>query len=313
MPASTHVLSLIAAADAPDLAHEAIGVARAAFPEAGGPAWLSPRRACELPLTLYNGAEPRESLDRLRTELGRARIDANLVPVGNRRKRLLVADMDSTMVEQETLDELADVVGRKPEVAAITERAMAGELDFPSALRARIALIAEADQGADQGLLEQVARRIRYVQGGATLLATMRAHGAFSALVSGGFAELVGMAADVLGFDAWRANRFLYRDGRIVGVDEPILGQEAKLAALAEFSGARGLRLEDALCVGDGANDIPMLQAAGLGVAFRAKPLVRAQVPVQVSHADLTALLYLQGYSDLDIARAADDAITAPG
>jgi phosphoserine phosphatase len=155
------------------------------------------------------------------------------------------------------------------------------------------------------------------VQGGVTLVAVMRANGAFTALVSGGFAEIVGRTAALLAFDAFRANRFRIEDGRIVGVAEPILDRDAKLAALREFAAARSLTPEDAIAVGDGANDVPMLQAAGLGVAFRAKPTVRDQVPVQVSHADLTALLYLQGYSDLDIAGAAaadaDTAITERG
>ncbi len=313
MPAPTHVLSLIAAPGSTGVDDDAIAAARDALATDQPSAWLSPRRACDLPLTVYSEAVHRESLERLRAALAPRGIDANVVATANRRKRLLVADMDSTIVEQETLDELADAVGRKAEVAAITERAMAGELDFRAALRERIGLIA----GAPETIIDAVARRIRPVQGGVTLVAVMRANGAFTALVSGGFAEIVGRTAALLAFDAFRANRFRIEDGRIVGVAEPILDRDAKLAALREFAAARSLTPEDAIAVGDGANDVPMLQAAGLGVAFRAKPTVRDQVPVQVSHADLTALLYLQGYSDLDIAGAAaadaDTAITERG
>jgi phosphoserine phosphatase len=304
---STHCLSLIAASGAADVGDAAIASARTAFADAGEPAWLSPRRACELPVSVYNAGAQHESLLRLRADLEQARIDVNLLPPEGRRKRLLIADMDSTIVEQETLDELADVVGRKAEVAAITEQAMRGELDFRAALRARIALIA----GTPASVIDEVARRIRHVPGGATLIAVMRAHGAFTALVSGGFSELVGRVAGLLGFDAFQANRFLVRDERIVGVAEPILDKQAKLQALGDYTAARGLTPADALAVGDGANDVPMLQAAGMGVAFRAKPAVRAAVPVQICHADLTALLYLQGYSDLDISRWAAADITA--
>jgi phosphoserine phosphatase len=304
---STHFLSLIAASGAADIDAAAIASARAAFAAAREPAWLSPRRACELPVSVYNAIAEHESLLRLRADLEQARIDANLVPADGRRKQLLIADMDSTIVEQETLDELADVVGRKAEVAAITERAMRGELDFAAALRARIALIA----GTSASVIDEVALRIRHVPGAATLVAVMRAHGAFTALVSGGFSELVGRVAGLLGFDDFQANSFVVRDGAIVAVAEPILDKQAKLLALADYSAVRRLDPSQALAVGDGANDVPMLQAAGLGVAFRAKPAVRAAVPVQVNHGDLTALLYLQGYSDLDISRSAAADITA--
>jgi len=310
---STHRLSLIAASRAGDIGDAAIASACAAFADAGAPAWLSPRRACELPVSVYNTVAEHESLVRLRADLEQQRIDVNLLPVAGRRKRLLIADMDSTIVEQETLDELADVLGRRAEVAAITEQAMRGDLNFRAALRARIALVA----GAPASVIDEVARRIRHVPGAATLVAVMCADGAFAALVSGGFSELVGRTAGLLGFDAFQANRFLIRDDRIVGVAEPILDKQAKLQALGDYTAARGLTPADALAVGDGANDVPMLQAAGLGVAFRAKPAVRAAVPVQVNQGDLTALLYLQGYGDLDIAqagaRAAEDAIIARG
>ena len=292
MPSPTHVLNLVAAADAAAIDDAIIGTVHEICNGAGAPQWLSPHRACDLP------ADASAPVDRLRTVLEPLRIDANLVAAENRRKRLLIADMDSTMVEQETLDELAAIVGKGDAVAGITARAMAGELDFKEALRARIAMIA----GTPREVLEQVAAEIRLVPGGAALVGTMRANGAYAALVSGGFTDIVGRTADMLGFDTFQANRFTYEGDAIAGVAEPILDQDAKLSALQRFTKDQGLKLSDAIAVGDGANDVAMLRAAGMGVAFRAKPKVRAQVDIHITHADLTALLHLQGYSDQEIA-----------
>lgn len=297
MSSSAHVLTLVAASDAPLIDDATIGMVREACNGAGEPHWLSPHRACDLPVA---DAEDLQ-VEPLRAALDRHRIDVNLIATANRRKRLLVADMDSTMVEQETLDELAGLVGKRDAVAAITARSMAGELDFAAALRERIAMLA----GTGRGLIDRLIADITYVPGGATLIATMRANGAFAALVSGGFVEIIAVAAETLGFDAHRGNCFTYDGDIIAGLGEPIFDPQSKLASLKEFAAAQGLAMSDALTVGDGANDIPMLQAAGLGVAYRGKPKVRAAVPAQVNHADLTALLYLQGYSDREISAAA--------
>jgi phosphoserine phosphatase len=227
-------------------------------------------------------------------------IDVNVVAEGlDRRKKLLVADMESTIIQQEMLDELAGYIGQREKVAAITERAMRGELDFAAALRERVALLA----GLDARVLDEVAERMTPMPGADALVGTMRANGAYCALVSGGFTVFTRRIADRLGFDEHQANTLEIDRGRLTGrVVEPILGREAKLAVLQRLSERLGLSADETLAVGDGANDLAMLGAAGLGVAFRAKPLVRAQAEALlngavVTHGDLTALLYLQGYS----------------
>jgi phosphoserine phosphatase len=213
----------------------------------------------------------------------------------NRRKMLFVADMDSTMIGQECIDELADMIGLKDRVAAITERAMRGEIAFEPALRERVALL----KGLSVGVIDDVLReRIRANPGARALLATMRAHGTHSCLVSGGFTHFVEHVARELGFDETRANALqLDVQGNLTGlVDEPILGREAKLAALVGLREQRHLKRAQTMAVGDGANDLAMLQEAGLGVAYRAKPKVAAGAHARIDHADLTALLYAQGY-----------------
>jgi phosphoserine phosphatase len=220
-------------------------------------------------------------------------IDAFAQPAGERRKKLLVADMDSTIVAEETLDELADFAGLKDKIAAITARSMNGEIDFPTALRERVAMIA----GLPEEALSRTLARTNISGGARTLVRTMRAHGAFTALVSGGFRWFTARVAAAVGFDHHEANELVIENGRVSGrVGEPILGREAKLAALERLAAERGLTPVQACAVGDGANDLPMLLAAGLGVAYRAKPVVAAAVPCRVDHADLTALLYFQGY-----------------
>ncbi|AXC49207.1 phosphoserine phosphatase SerB [Paracoccus suum] len=220
--------------------------------------------------------------------------DLAIQPEGARRKALLLADMDSTMISQECIDELADFAGVGGRVAAITTRAMNGELDFEEALIERVGLLSGLPEAA---IAEVLATRITLAAGGAALVATMRAHGAYAALVSGGFTDFTAPVAKALGFDEDRANTLLASDGVLLGqVGMPILGREAKVEALHQIAAARGLTPADAIAVGDGANDLPMLLAAGTGVALHAKPTVAAQAPIRLDHADLTGLLYLQGY-----------------
>jgi phosphoserine phosphatase len=222
--------------------------------------------------------------------------DANIVPAEVRRKRLLIADMDSTIIGVECIDELADFAGLKAEVATITEAAMRGELDFESALIARVKLL----EGLPAATLEECyAERVRLNPGAATLVRTMRALGAATALVSGGFSFFTERVAAAAGFDRHQANRLVVADGRLTGeVARPILGRQAKLAALQTISAAAGIASDAVLAVGDGANDADMVQAAGLGVAYHAKPALDAVADAWLRHSDLTALLALQGIGE---------------
>jgi phosphoserine phosphatase len=267
------------------LVEQAADALRAAGATVGAPEWLAPDIACDLP---FDGKAAPISLPG---------IDAVALPAASRRKRLLVADMESTMIENEMLDELADFLGLREKIAGITARAMNGEIDFAGALNERVALL----KGLPVAKLDEAARRIRYTPGGATLVATMQKHGAFCALVSGGFTYFTSIVRKALGFDFDAANILRHDGHTLVGaVQPPILGKEAKLAALDRLCVERSLPVGDTVTVGDGANDLPMLQAAGLGVAFRAKPVVASQVSARVAHGDLTALLYLQGYRRSD-------------
>lgn len=221
-------------------------------------------------------------------------VDVCVQPAEGRRKRLLLADMDSTIIGCECLDELADFAGLKDRIAAITERAMAGELPFEAALTERVALLAGLDLAALRATYDE---RVRLNPGAATLVRTMAAHGARCVLVSGGFDVFTARVAAAAGFAAHRANRLIDDGARLTGaVALPILGREAKLAALNEEAALLGVALSETLAVGDGANDLAMIEAAGLGVAWRAKPIVAARADARVDHADLTALLYFQGY-----------------
>ena len=227
-------------------------------------------------------------------------VDLVVQPSAGRRKKMLLADMDSTMIQQECIDELAAEAGVGPRVADITARAMNGELDFEGALIERVGLLKDLPVATIDHLL---ATRITHMPGGAALVATMKANGAYAALVSGGFTAFTAQVAAALGFDENRANTLLANGDKLTGdVGRPILGKEAKIAALQQITARLGISEEDVLAVGDGANDLGMLSRAGLGVALHAKPSVQAQCDVRINHGDLTGLLFIQGYSVADFA-----------
>jgi phosphoserine phosphatase len=261
----------------------------------GDAVWLSQGRAFDLPFA-GDAAPP------LAAARKACNGDINVLEAGNRRKKLLVADMDSTIIGCECLDELADQAGLKPLIAAITERAMRGEIEFAPALRERVALL----KGLPLAALEQTWReRVRLNPGAKALVATMRKHGASALLVSGGFTYFTSRVAAGAGFDDHRANVLLDDGASLIGaVRDPILGREAKLDALMSEAARLGIGLQDTLAVGDGANDLDMIAAAGLGVAYHAKPVVAAAAPARIDHGDLRSLLYLQGFSDGEIADA---------
>ncbi len=263
---------------------------------AGDAKILSPGHAFDLPVTGI------AALVAARDIAGDAPLDINLVATARRRKKLLVADMDSTIINVECLDELADMAGLKPQIAAITERAMRGELEFESALRERVGML----KGLPLSALERTyAERVRLNPGAKSLLATMRANGAHTMLVSGGFGFFTQRVAEAAGFHVERGNVLLDDGAHLTGhVGEPILGREAKLQALEQAATDLKLDFAETLAVGDGANDLAMIQKAGMGVAYHAKPVVAEAAGAAVNHNDLTALLYLQGYSDSEIVRA---------
>ena len=296
MPAATpYVLTLVSAPSRPpELTASVVRDLSFHAPEAGEPVWLDHGYAVDIPFVATREIDPRRLANSLRIDLGDAPVDLFVQPAAFRRKRLFLADMDSTMIGQECVDELADFVGKKAEVAAITERTMRGELVFETSLRARVALLA----GLDAGVVSTViADRIELTPGGATLVRTMRANGAYTALVSGGFTLFTSQIASLIGFDEHRANTLIVEDGRFSGkVAEPILGREAKFEALVDLRAARGLVKDETMAVGDGANDLAMIREAGLGVAYHAKPAVAAAAAARVDHGDLTALLFAQGY-----------------
>ena len=283
------IATLLTNPETPILTRETVESLRNAW--GGGDArWLDPGVAAEFSLEAVpdNAAQVWRDLQALQLDLA-------IQPEAGRRKRLLIADMDSTMIRQECIDELAAEAGVGAYVAGITARAMNGELDFEAALRERVGLL----KGLPETVIATVIRdRITLMPGGEALLRTMKAHGAYTALVSGGFTAFTSAIAARLGFDENRANTLLVAEGKLTGeVATPILGKEAKVTALEEITAKLGIGADQVIAVGDGANDLPMLHRAGTGVALHAKPKVQEEAQIRVNHGDLTALLYLQGYA----------------
>lgn len=281
----SHVLTLVAAPGT--VLDPATISAIRRLAEGGEETVLSPGEAADIPC-------PRApDLGAIRAALGGRAIDAVVTPDEGRRKRLLVADMDSTIVEAETLDELAGQAGIKDRIAEITRRSMNGEIDFADALRQRVAML----QGLPCEALDATWQLIRMMPGARELIATMRAHGAVTVLVSGGFTWFTSRVADRLGFDIHHANTLLDDGAVLLGkVAEPVLDRNAKRDALLTIAGHRKLALSETMAVGDGANDLDMLREAGLGIAFHAKPIVAEAIAARIDHADLCALLFVQGY-----------------
>src|ERR1700760_3335073 len=286
------VATLICHPANPALDSTVVDGARAILPAAGPARWLFDEVAVDIP---FHSDEPIAAIvARLHQARGDLPIDVVVQPVIDRRKKLFLADMDSTIIGQECVDELADFAGLKAHVAAITERAMRGEIDFEPALRERVALLKGLPVSVVDDVLKQ---RITLTPGGRELVATMRAHGGYTCLISGGFTLFTNAVAAMIGFQENRANELKVADGKLSGeVAEPILGRAAKLATLIELREAFDLDNLDTLVAGDGANDLGMIEAAGLGVAYHAKPAVAAAAAARIDHGDLTALLYAQGY-----------------
>ncbi|WP_213738861.1 phosphoserine phosphatase SerB [Bradyrhizobium sp. dw_411] len=286
------VATLICNPANPALDSTVIDGALAVLPSPGHAQWLFDEVAVDIPFT---GSEDIRAVEqRLREARGDLPIDIVVQPAAFRRKKLFLADMDSTMIGQECIDELADYAGLKARVAGITERAMRGEIEFEPALRERVALL----KGLPVSVVDEVLKsRITLTPGGRELVATMRAHGAWTCLVSGGFTLFTSAVANMIGFQENRANQLQVEDGKLTGeVIEPIVGRAAKLATLTELRESFDLDNIDTLVVGDGANDLGMIEQAGLGVAYHAKPAVAAAAAARIDYGDLTALLYAQGY-----------------
>jgi phosphoserine phosphatase len=291
------VATLICNPAEPALDSTLLDGARAILPLPGPARWLFDEVAADIPFgdqTPFEAGDIRAIEHRLREARGDLPIDIVVQPRATRRKKLFLADMDSTMIGQECIDELADFAGLKAHVAGITERAMRGEIEFEPALRERVALL----RGLPVSVIDEVlAKRITPTPGGRELVATMRAHGAYTCLISGGFTLFANAVADIIGFQENRANELMVENGKLTGeVREPILGRATKLATLVELLESFDLDDIDTLVVGDGANDLEMIKAAGLGVAYHAKPAVAAAAAARIDHGDLTALLYAQGY-----------------
>ena len=295
------VATLICNPANPALDSTIVDGARTVLPSAAPAHWLFDEVAVDIPFGDENSAQDisKDNLhaieQRLREIRGDLPIDIVVQPIGFRRKKLFLADMDSTMIGQECIDELADFAGLKSHVAAITERAMRGEIEFEPALRERVALLKDLPVSVVD---EVLAERITLTPGGRELVATMRAHGAWTCLVSGGFTLFTNAVAAQIGFQENRANELIVQDGKFTGeVAEPILSRAAKLAALMDLRESFDLDAIDTLAIGDGANDMAMIQAAGLGVAYHAKPAVAAAAAARIDYGDLSALLYAQGYA----------------
>lgn len=287
----TLIATLIADPHSKDLSRE---LAQMASASVNGQAieWLDEAIACDI--ILQPDAASDTAHERIQLALADAAVDVVIHDPQSRRKKALIADMDSTMIDQECIDELAAEIGIKDRVAALTAQAMNGEIEFEAAVDERVALL----KGLSADITDKIiAERITLASGGKVLVATMRAHGAYTALVSGGFTTFTSRIAAMLDFHENRANVLEEVDGRLAGtVRKPILGAEAKVDALTDIAQRRGLQAQDFIAVGDGANDLPMLKIAGTGVALHAKPSVAAQANICINHGDLTALLYIQGY-----------------
>ncbi|MBB4121777.1 phosphoserine phosphatase SerB [Martelella radicis] len=254
--------------------------------------WLNEGIAVDLHLAHHINRQEAEAA--IRAEIANLPVDLVIQPQVCRRKKALLADMDSTMIGQECIDELAAEVGLKDKVAGITARAMNGEIEFEPAVRERVALLAGLDIGIVDEIIE---KRITLTPGGKELVATMKANGGYTALVSGGFTVFTSRIGAMIGFDENRANTLIEKDGKLTGhVADPILGRQAKIEALHDVARKRGISETEIMAVGDGANDLGMLELAGSGVALHAKPTVAAQADIRIDHGDLTALLYIQGY-----------------
>lgn len=286
------VATLISNPNEPALDSTVIEAACAILPASATPSWLHDEVAADI--AFASDEAPHAIAERLRQARGDLPIDVVVQPQAARRKKLFLADMDSTMIGQECIDELADFAGLKAHVAAITERAMRGEIAFEPALRERVALLKGLPASVVDDVLE---KHITLTPGGVELVRTMRAHGAYTCLVSGGFTLFTKRVAAMIGFQESRANELIVENDKFAGlVVEPIVGREAKLATLLELREAFDLDTIDTLVVGDGANDLGMIEAAGLGVAYHAKPKVAAAAGARIDHGDLTALLYAQGF-----------------
>ena len=290
----THVATLVCDPAFPVLTRDVLRRASEALGRPGPLNWLDPCIAADIPFDPGPAGGAGAVADSVRSALDNAAVDIIVQRAQGRRKKLLLADMDSTMIGQECVDELAAEIGKRAHVATITERAMRGEIAFEPALRERVALLKGLDRAT---ILDVIANRITLTPGGRVLVQTMRAKGARTVLVSGGFSVFTSVIAERIGFHEHRANDLLFgEDGRLSGlVAEPVLGKDAKLAALEQLRDKRGLSAEETLAVGDGANDLAMLEAAGLGVAFHAKPKIAAAAHARIDQGDLTALLYAQG------------------
>jgi phosphoserine phosphatase len=288
-------MTLVAGPVAPGVFAAAAARIATALGVADEPDWLAPNLACDLPLAQ---ADPAAAEAEARAAIGDAAIDVLVQPLADRRKRVLVADFESTIIENEMLDELAEFVGMRARVSDITRRAMNGELDFAAALAERVALLA----GLPASVLGEAAAQIRLMPGAKALIATLRAARVHTALVSGGFTVFAEPVAAALGFDQVTANQLEITGGRIAGtVAAPIVTRETKREVLLALAASCGVEPAATLAVGDGANDLPMLLAAGFGVAFHAKPAVAAAAQWRLDHADLTGLLYAQGYRQSEI------------
>lgn len=291
----THVLTLIANRTAHTLDQDAIARACDVLPDSCPPAWLSADEACDIFFKPVSNAANTQILDSIRKALHGASIDIVFQRADKRRKRLLVADMDSTLIGQECIDEIGDYVGLKPKISDITERAMRGELEFEPALRERVALLKGVEEKTLQTIFDN---KVTLTPGARTLARTMRANGACTVIVSGGFTFFTSRVQQAAGFDTNQANILEISDGRLTGrVIEPILGQQAKLDALFQYREKFKLAYDETLAVGDGANDLAMIMEAGLGVAYHAKPIVAARAHTCIDYCDLTALLFAQGYA----------------